>query len=274
MLQAVRELLLARGITLCAPVALSACCIRKPYLLERAGIDGGTAFLFAVPYYTTFCDDPARNISAYAVSKDYHLFFEMLFEEILPILHQRFPTYRFAGFADHSPIDEVDAAARAGLGCIGCNHLLLTERYASYVFLGEILTDAVLDTPGAEPIACAACGACRRACPAALEASGCLSALSQKKGVLTPAEQNTLLESKTVWGCDRCQEHCPVTLAAQKSGSIYTSIPFFGEAPLPHLTESVIAEMSDTEFSKRAYSWRGRQTILRNLTFTGKEEEQ
>lgn len=274
MLQSVRELLLARGIELCAPLALSACHIRKPYLLERAGIDSGTAFLFAVPYYTTSCDDPARNISAYAVAKDYHLFFEALFNEILPILREHFPTHRFAGFADHSPIDEVDAAARAGLGKRGCHRLLLTDRYASYVFLGEIVTDAHLDAPGSEPLPCSACGACRRACPNALESEGCLSALTQKKGEFSEQEKVALSAHGLVWGCDRCQEQCPVTLAAKKSGSIYTPIPFFSDAAMPHLDAETATAMSDEDFSARAFSWRGRQPILRNLSILGKEREQ
>ena len=71
----VKNLLSARGITLVSPVPLSALTLTRPYLLARHGIEGGTAFMFAVPYYTTACDDPARNISIYAVSRDYLAFF-------------------------------------------------------------------------------------------------------------------------------------------------------------------------------------------------------
>ena len=155
----ISKLLAERGIPLSAPIALKDCKITRPYLLERVGIKDGTAFLFAVPYHTTNCDDPARNISAYAVAKDYHLFAKELFCEILPILREKFPQNRFAGFADHSPIAELDAACRAGLGVMGKNHLLLTKEHSSFVFLAEIITDALLSADGVkEKPLCKNCG--------------------------------------------------------------------------------------------------------------------
>ncbi len=269
----ITTLLARRGIALCAPISLDHCEIIRPYLLERAEIRQGTAFLFAVPYYTTECDCSARNISSYAVSRDYHLFFRELFDEILPVLRAAFPAHRFAGFTDHSPIAEVNAAVRAGLGLLGCNHLLLTEDYSSYVFLGEIVTDAVLEGGPVFPLSqCDACGACRRACPADTDPARCLSALTQKKGTLDGQERRDLLAHGLAWGCDRCQESCPVTKKAKKAGSIYTTVPFFREKALPHLTSDTVRAMSDTEFAERAYSWRGRDVILRNLEILEKGE--
>lgn len=261
----IAKLLAARGISLSAPIALKDCHITRPYLLERAQIADGTAFLFAVPYYTTKCDDPARNISAYAVSRDYHRFFAALFDELLPILRREFPAYKFAGFTDHSPIAEGEAAVRVGLGFFGCNHLFLTHEFSSYVFLGEIVTDARIEAPVSEIKACTACGACRAACPVDLTVAECLSALTQKKGALTDAEQRAILAHGCAWGCDRCQEACPVTKQAKKSGSIYTTIPFFTDTAIPHLSADTLRAMSEEEFAARAYSWRGREVILRNL---------
>ncbi|MBE6603492.1 MAG: epoxyqueuosine reductase [Ruminococcaceae bacterium] len=261
----VKNLLSARGITLVSPVPLSALTLTRPYLLARHGIEGGTAFMFAVPYYTTACDDPARNISIYAVSRDYHRFFSMLFDEILPILRDKFPQNRFAGFTDHSPIAEGEAAVKAGLGMFGCNHLFLTKEHSSFVFLGEIITDAVLDCDVKEISVCTACGACKRACPVGLDVTRCLSALTQQKGTLDSDAQKALLAHGIAWGCDICQEHCPVTKAAKKAGTLYSTIPFFAENAIPQLTTEMIKAMSDEEFAARAYSWRGREVILRNL---------
>ncbi len=270
MLLTLTKALAAHGISLCAPISLRDTAILRPHLLKRAEIEDGTAFLFAVPYYTTFCDDPARNISAYAVSRDYHLFFEELFAEILPALREKFPAHKFAGFADHSPIDEVNAAVRAGLGEIGKNHLFLTKEHSSYVFLGEIITDAVLPVTLSPISVCKSCGACLAACPVALSTDRCLSALTQKKGTLDDNEKNTILKSGCLWGCDICQEVCPMTLAAKKAGTLYTKISFFGENTIPYLTEERLVAMNDKEFSERAYAWRGKQVILRNITL--KEE--
>ena len=273
MLQMIRELLAARGIDAVAPLSLADCTVTRPYLLTRVGITEGTAFVFAVPYYTTKCDDPARNISAYAVSGDYHVFFARLFDEILPLLRAAFPEHRFAGFTDHSPIAEANAAVRAGLGFFGCNHLFLTERYSSYIFLGEIITDAPTDAVPHDISTCTACGACRRACPVDLACTDCLSALTQKKGDLTPAEQEAVLAHGIAWGCDRCQEACPITKKAKESGSIYTTIPYFSQTAIPHLTAALVDSMSDEEFAVRAYSWRGRAVILRNLHLLERSEQ-
>ena len=247
-----------------APIPLSDCRIVKPYLLERAGIRNGTVIMMAIPYFSPTCRDSERNISAYAVSRDYHLFSKELFERLLPALQARYPQSKFAAFADHSPIDEPDAAAKAGLGCIGKNHLLITPKYSSYVFLSELITDMELPCQSNPIKECAGCGKCMELCPIK-ECGGCLSALTQKKGELTEEEKNCILKFGSLWGCDICQEVCPQTQKALRDGSIESPIPFFAQKAIPHLTEEIVEGMSDAEFSTRAYSWRGRNTILRNL---------
>ena len=257
-----------KGIRLFSPIRLSDCEIRKPYLLDHAGISSGTVFMIAVPYFTKFCLDPERNLSAYAVSRDYHVFFRELFAELLPLLRERFPENRFAGFADHSPIAELQAAAHTGLGVIGKNGLLLTEEYSSYVFLGEVITDALLPSVFLPIRSCPDCGACKRVCP--MDATGvCLSALTQKKGILTEAEKERVLRYGSVWGCDLCQKNCPYTIRAIKTGSIFSPIPFFSEDPIPRLTAETLDRMTDEDFQTRAFSWRGRETIRRNLGLLG-----
>ena len=247
-----------------APIPLRACRIIKPYLLERAGITDGTVVVLAIPYFSRVCTNPDRNLSAYAVSKDYHGFFKSLFDELLPALQAAFPHHRFAGFADHSPIAEVEAASAAGLGKIGRNHLLITPKYSSYVFLGELITDAVIPCQ-VRPISyCENCGACKKRCPAPTIGT-CLSALTQKKGILTAAEEEQILAYRSVWGCDICQEVCLHTKMAIQNGSIFSPIPYFEEQTLPHLTVQALRDMSEEDFEKRAYSWRGRTVIERNL---------
>lgn len=264
------DFFLKNGMDTIAPIPLSACIIRKKYLLERAGIADGTVFCVLIPYYTEPAEAPLRNLSAYAVSADYHLFWKQLSDRLLPLLSEKFPENRFAAFADHSPIDEIDAAAKAGLGVIGKNHLLLTEKYSSFVFLGEVITDAFLPCRAVEIGTCSGCGACQRACPAEKEHTLCLSALTQKKGSLTAEETALLRRHPLVWGCDICQEVCPYTKRAKAEGTIHSPIPFFRETAMPVLTLEGLDEMDDTAFSSRAFSWRGRETIRRNLLLHGK----
>ena len=266
MLEYLSEYFLPRGIRLFAPIPLSACRVERKYLLDRAEIDptAGTAILLAVPYFTRAATVPERNLSAYAVPRDYHLFFRDLFGDLLPRLRERFPDEKFAGFADHSPIDERDAAARAGLGIIGRNGMLITKPYSSYVFLGELITSKVIPCAAQEIRYCEDCGACRRACPME-EIGTCLSALTQKKGVLTDAEAETIRSYGSVWGCDICGEVCPHTRRALREGTIDSEIPFFSEQTVSRLTLAELDAMDDETFSARAFAWRGRETIRRNL---------
>lgn len=264
------QLLGDEGIRLCRPVPLDACRIVRPYLLEKSGISNGTVFLFAIPYYSPQTDS---NLSAYAVPRDYHAFLSGLADKLLPLLRRKYPENRFALFGDHSPIDELHAGAISGLGILGRNRMLITEAYASFVFLAEVITDYKYDCQASEVRYCEDCGKCRDACTFLCRGDGeCLSALSQKKGVLTEAELDTLYRGGSVWGCDRCQLACPHTKKAFRNGTVYTEIPYFLEQTIPHLTSDCVREMTDEEFRNRAFAWRGRDTILRNLAYFEERE--
>lgn len=265
MLDFVKSLLLPYGIDMCSVIPLSKCKVIRPYLLEKNDIKDGSAFIFAVPYRSEKCDIGIRNISAYACAEDYHIFFGQLFDDILPVLKNKYPKNVFCAFSDHSPIYETDAASRAGLGVIGKNHLLITEKYSSFIFLGEIITDAVIPCNVSEPTFCTGCGRCLRACPSLLNISDCLSSITQKKGCLTETEKEYIRKSGCYWGCDICQNVCPYTEKAIKEKTIYSKIKFFNENLSPYITSEFINSLSDDQFKKRAYSWRGKQTILRNL---------
>ena len=261
----ISECLLERSISLFAPIRLSDCKIIRPYLLEKAEIsaDVGCAVMIAVPYVTESFGK--GNVSEYAKGPDYHIFFKQLFDTVIPCLQNAFPSARFAGFTDHSPIDEINAAALAGLGIIGRNGLLITEKYSSFVFIGELITDIQIDCHPHAIKHCENCGICISACPVGCDKSRCLSALTQKKGELTEEESALLVKFGSVWGCDICQKECPHTKEAVISKSLFTDIPFFKENTIPKLTYDAVNEMPNEEFSRRAYSWRGKQTILRNL---------
>ena len=260
----ISELFLSEGIELWSAIDLDECTVTRRYLLDRNGISTGSVIIMAVPYLSH--DYGEGNVSEYAKCKDYHLYFKELFSRILPKLKEEFPQNVFCGFSDHSPINEREAAARAGLGLIGLNGLLITEKYSSFVFLGEIITDIRIEGTVCKIQYCKQCGHCRRACPAGFGShSECLSSLTQKKGDLTEEETGILSKSDCVWGCDICQTVCPHTKSAIQNGTAFSHIPFFIEERLPRLTYRSVSEMSDSAFSQRAYAWRGRQTILRNL---------
>ena len=256
------QLLNSEGIELIGILALDSVRITKQYLLDRAGIHSGSVVCFAIPYYAE--PNVTPNISAYAYGEDYHAYTRELGERLCGTLRQAYPQNKFALFSDHSPIDERHAAASAGLGIIGTHGMLITEKYSSYVFISELITDADLGGT-AKPIRyCENCGACRTACPYGLR-DGCLSALTQKKGELSEDEIQMIIKYSSAWGCDICTEVCPHTKKALREKTIYSPIPFFRQHLMPRLTVDGIERMDDATFARRAYSWRGRDTIIRNL---------
>lgn len=236
--------------------------------LRRARVDFPirSAVLFLLPYYVR----PGKNLSAYATSRDYHLLAADLSARLPGCLSAACPEGHFRVFCDNSPLDERRAAVAAGLGVFGDNGLLITHRYGSYVFIGEILSDREATDFGplrtVEKTGCLHCGACRRACPTGCltdYSRPCLSALTQQKAPFTEEEKAILLAGKSVWGCDACQDACP--LNQPQGGLPTTPIPFFCEDRIEFLDRKTLDAMDDAAFSRRAFSWRGRAVLHRNL---------
>lgn len=216
---------------------------------ERLPQNAESIICFAFPYKVE--DDRPENISRYAAVPDYHEVCGRILEKIAAALKAECPENEFSPFVDNSPIPEVAAAAAAGLGVIGQNGLLITERYGSFVFLGEIVTD--LPLPAADKTAhCADCGFCQKVCPVGLCKEKCLSALTQQKKLPDPKDEQRITEHGVVWGCDICQEVCPMNKGAEK-----TDIPDFIEGYRRRYT---LGE----DISGRAYAWRGEGVITRN----------
>lgn len=197
-----------------------------------------------------------RSISRYACVADYHIIVMNALEKICAALGEKYPGNSFVPFVDNSPIPEVHAAALAGLGCVGENGLLINEKYGSWVFIGTIVTDMRFEETGGEVKSCLRCGLCKRACPnMELNKDLCLSKITQRKGELTADEQKLMIEYNTAWGCDVCQEVCPMN----KNAVIE---PFKGFLDFP-----VINCLEMENDGMRAYNYRGKKVISRNISY-------
>ncbi len=167
--------------------------------------------------------DPLRGrISNYAWGLDYH-------DEMLPRLDALAGFIRSeAGgaaartYVDTGAILERSHAAEAGLGFTGKNTLLIHPQRGSYLFLGEVITDAALtpDTPPEMP-GCGTCTRCLSACPTnafpapyVLDARRCISYLTIELKGWIPWEMRPLM-GRWVYGCDVCQQVCPWQRFAQ-----------------------------------------------------------
>jgi len=220
--------------------------------------------VFLIPYKTDVSD---RNVSFYAVPRDYHFYIKELRERFAEKMRLCGIDEKADFFADNSPFFERKLACDLGLGFVGKNGLIINEKYGSYVFIAEIVTERKIDLScgkKTERKECLGCGKCIFACPSQclggkdLTAS-CMSELTQKKR-LSPDEAELVKNHYLVWGCDVCQEVCPHNANAKSS-----PIGFFNEKLVAHLTKNAVSSMNDEAFAERAFSWRGREVILRNI---------
>ncbi|MBI2316431.1 MAG: tRNA epoxyqueuosine(34) reductase QueG, partial [Betaproteobacteria bacterium] len=110
---------------------------------------------------------PLRGrVARYARGRDYH-------EVIPPKLRELASRIReIAGeetrcrtFVDTGPLVDRAAARRAGLGFVGKNTCILTDRHGSFVFLSAVLTTLELVPDPIVMKDCGSCRACIDACP-------------------------------------------------------------------------------------------------------------
>ena len=98
----------------------------------------------------------------------------------------------------------------------------------------------------------------------------CLSYITQKKGELEIEEEAILKKHKKVFGCDICQEVCP-----HYNNIMTTNIDRFKNDIITKIDNDEIDNISNKEFKRRygnrAFSWRGKNIIKRNLDLVYKE---
>ncbi|HIJ54183.1 MAG TPA: DUF1730 domain-containing protein [Planctomycetes bacterium] len=96
---------------------------------------------------------PMGRVANYAQYEDYHLFMKKQLRKLVDFISSVADGgHEFKICVDSVPLAERALAARAGLGFIGKNHILINPRLGPQIFLGEIITS--LKLPADEPILC------------------------------------------------------------------------------------------------------------------------
>jgi epoxyqueuosine reductase len=237
-------------------------------------------------------------VSRYAWGADYHDVLHAKLAQLAAFIaaQQQAPLCHRA-CVDSAPLMERELAARAGLGWVGRNAMLIHWRLGSWLFLAELLLDVPLayDVPPAArpgrpgrsirrvppPVplpeaalglreSCGACTACLEACPTGaivgdktVDARRCISYLTIELKEAIPAPLRPQV-GEWVFGCDVCQDVCPwnrrsrpTTESAFRAGSA---------AAFPDL--AALLGLDDAAFRarfRRTPLWRPRRRgLLRN----------
>lgn len=169
--------------------------------------------------------------------------------------------YRY--YVDTGPVLERGWAARAGVGFIGKNGMLISRRFGNWLFLGAILTRVVLPPDeavsqkrsaagGGVGLLCGKCTRCLDACPTdafaapgVVDARRCVSYQTiENKGVI-PRELRRGI-GRRIYGCDVCLEVCPWNRFAQQGREVLLAV----KGEIAALTLRELLELTPESFAR------------------------
>ncbi len=186
----------------------------------------------AISYYKEvekYDDGKLRGkVARYAWGLDYHQVIKkrlkLFVEEIENLIGREF---RWRIFVDDGAMNDRAAAERSGIGWFGKNSNILTVSHGSWVFLGQIITDLAITPDSPNLKTCGDCQLCIEKCPTgAIEAPYtinndlCISFLTIELKGMIPRNLRPLV-GDWVFGCDICQDVCPVNKEVLKSEEKY-----------------------------------------------------
>ena len=164
---------------------------------------------------------PQGKVAVYAWGEDYHRVLKRRMKTLIEDVSAKLSVdIRARWYVDDGPMLDRGVARRAGTGWFGKNTNILTSQFGSWVFLSQILTDLEMVADPPVKKTCGACTRCLTACPTnafvgpyELDNSRCISYLTIEHRGAIPQDLRPLMQD-WVFGCDICQDVCPVNLKA------------------------------------------------------------
>lgn len=234
--------------------------------------EGKTIISIAFPYYHLDEKDHEFNgFSIYTKRLDYHRVVKKYLGEICSYIEAL--GGNAIGLVDSNALPERYIAYLAGVGFIGRNNMIITEKYGSYVFLGEIITDLDIACEDQRSLSelsnyteCKACDQCIKECPTKSinknrsNPNICLSYITQKKDI---SDKEMKLLKGNVFGCDFCQIKCPYNEGIQSNGlEEFQTLDYMNDELYTY------ASMDNKYFKEKisctSCGWRGKNVIRRN----------
>lgn len=230
----------------------------------------------AVAYPSKLKDPPKSEpgkrrgiLARSAWGQDYHTVLREAMARLEEFILQRVEGARIESMVDTGALVDRAVAERAGIGFKAKNCMVISPKWGSWIYLGELITNIPFepDTPVTED--CGECTKCIDSCPTGalvgpgeLNAQRCISFLTQTKGFLEDEFMRKI--GNRLYGCDTCQMVCPKNKG--KSWSHRPELQPDPETVKPLLLP--ILELSNREFKERfgasAAAWRGKKPIQRN----------
>ena len=193
---------------------------RPKELLEgaRSVISLATSYLGDEPDST---NGMKGRVARYSWGDDYHNVLKGRLREFcdgLPAIVGRSVRHRI--FVDDGPMNDRAAARRAGIGWFGKNTNILTPSHGSWVLLGQVITDLDLEPGNPLKKTCGSCVRCIDDCPTGaivapyvVDNTRCISYLTIELRGTVPRNLRPLM-GDWIFGCDICQDVCPVNIKA------------------------------------------------------------
>lgn len=233
--------------------------------------EGRSIISIAFPYMHS--EDISDNgFSLYTRGLDYHRVVKLYLNKICEYIEKL--GGKAIPLVDSNTLPERYIAYLAGVGFVGKNNMIITKKYGSYVFLGEIITDLEIYNSDKQSIddilkfsECGECTICYSQCPTkSINASRknsniCVSYLTQKKDL--DEKQMNLLNGR-VFGCDSCQLMCPYNKDIIESNiNEFEPFDFMKEDKTEELLEMSNKGFKES-FLKTSCGWRGKNVLKRN----------
>jgi epoxyqueuosine reductase len=213
------------------------------------------------------------KISKYAYGQDYHLVIKEKLKELLYFIQTEIGSVSGRAFVDSAPVLDKAWAAKSGLGWMGKNSNLITQKVGSFYFIAELLIDLELDYDPATTDHCGSCTACIEACPTeaivapyVVDGSKCISYFTIELKENIPIAMKGKFDD-WAFGCDICQDVCPWNRFSKPH-----SEPLFN--PNPELLsytkkdwDEITKETFDVVFKNSAVKRTKIEGLKRNISF-------
>jgi epoxyqueuosine reductase len=201
-------------------------------------------------------DSGHGKVARYARVKDYHRAMKRRMKAFVRGLEEKLESPVAAKwYVDDGPMLDRAAAARSGLGWFGKSTNILTPSHGSWILLGQVITDLALEPDPPSKKTCGSCVRCIDDCPTGaivapyvVDNALCISYQTIENRGVIPLEMRPLI-GDLVFGCDICQDVCPVNRKAEKPNQPIQKATAIGPSGQLDLVE--LLDLTEEDFRNR-----------------------